>query len=334
MLRLRLAAVLLFLASPLFASPLTLYVLTAEPRGASPAGGQLVHLRTNGNPIFFEGFPPMSVTFGDVPGQIVQIVWWNDLVVMAPPHDAGLVTVTVSIGEQQYKTIDYFGYGVSERVLIPIAVDSLPGANGTRWTTEIWVHNDADHAVPLNPEYCSFIGRWSPCGLPVTRIAAHGTMRLTDRYGTARDPYAFVSPPWQDADSLQYSILVRELTTGQTTSIAAVRERDLHSGRRIIFPAVANDGRRRAALRLYTGEPLVTVSIADAATGKVLDVRTIRHIFPTDVTPFAYDSLSDLFATPELRGHERLDVIVDPGSYWALLTLTDNETQQVTVLTP
>ncbi len=329
MIRFRVAALLLFVASPLFAYR----SLTAQPRGASPSGGKLIHLLSNGD-VYFSA--PTLVTFGDQFAAIVAVVNNLDLLVLAPPHVPGRVTVTVRQDGQQYSTIEPFGYGMTEEVLLPIAVDELRGANGTRWSTEIWVHNDTDHEVPLDPEYCTFIGAWFPCSRPVTtRIAAHGTMRLTGR-GSADYPYAFLYPPVQDADAVHYSIVVRELTTGQSAAVAAVRERDRRTGR-LVFPAVANDSGHRAALRLYSGSSQITVSIADAATGKVLDVRTIVRRFPTDFDPFSLVSISDLFVTPELQGHERLDVIIDPGPYdryWALLTLTDNATQQVTAFTP
>ena len=167
MYRLRIAAVLLFAASPLFAG---FRVLTAEPRGVAPSGLVFVQLRSNGD-VYFDVLPT-SVRFGNVPATIVQLVDNYDVLVIAPPHDAGFVTVTVTLHGQEFSTIEQFGYGTSEPVLLPIAIDSLPGANGSRWSTEIWVHNDADHAVPIDPEYCFFIGSYFPCSLPVTRIAA------------------------------------------------------------------------------------------------------------------------------------------------------------------
>jgi hypothetical protein len=163
---------------------------------------------------------------------------------------------------------------------------------------------------------------------------AHGTMRLTGR-GDVNYPYGFVHPPVQDADAIHYSIVVRELSTGRTTTIAAVRERDRRNGR-MVFPGIANDSGHRAALRIYSGAPRIVVSIADAATGKVLDVRTFTQLIPTDFgNPTFLTTVQDLFSTPEVRSHDRLDVIVDAGSHnWALLTLTDNVTQQVTAFTP
>ncbi|HEV2721999.1 MAG TPA: hypothetical protein VG323_18405 [Thermoanaerobaculia bacterium] len=331
MLRLRIAALFLLMATPLFAG---FRVLTAEPRGAAPGALALVHLRSNGD-VYFDTLPTL-VKFGNALGTPFQVVNNMEIAVIAPAHAPGFVTVTINLHGQEYSTIEQFGYGMTEKVLVPIAADLVPGANGTRWSTELWVRNDADHAVPIDPEYCSFIGSWHPCSEPVTRIAANSTVQLTGR-GDAQYPYALLFPPLQDADSLHYSIVVRELSTGQMAAVPAVRDRDRRTGR-TVFPAVPNDAGHRAALRLYSGANTITVSIVDSATGTVLEARTIRQFFPTDFdTSLTLVSVADLFVTPELRGHERLDVIIDTlpyDRYWALLTLTDNATQQVTVFTP
>jgi hypothetical protein len=328
--RLRIAAVLLLAASPLFAG---FRILTAEPRGVAPGGFVFVHLRSNGD-VYFDS--PTSVTFGDVPALSFQVVNNLDLLVLAPSHKPGFVTVTVRQGGQEFSTIEPFGYGISEPVLLPIAIDSLPGANGSRWSTEIWVHNDADHAVPIDPEYCSFIGSYFPCSGPVTRIAAHSSTRLTGR-GSADYPYERLFPPVQDVDSLHFSILVREVSkdaNGPATEIAAVRERELRNGR-VVLPGVANDSRYRANLRVYSAAGQIVVSIGDAATGQILATREVRRIVPTDIDNFSLVEMHDLLAAPELRGHDRVDVIVQTGDHlWALLTLTDNVTQQVMTFTP
>ena len=277
--------------------------------------------------------------FGDVAGSIIQVVSNWELLVLAPPHEPGFVTVTVRQNGQEYSTIEQFGYGVTEPVLLPIAVDSLPGAGGARWSTEIWVHNDADHAVPIDREYCFFIGRYFPCGGEVRRIAAHSTMRLTG-LGTANDPYARLFPPLQDAGFVHISIRVRDVSkdaNGPATEIPAVRPRDLHSGR-IVLPGIANDSRYRANLRVYSAAYSIVVSVADTTTGQVLSARTIGRYIPTDTDGFFPETIQDVLAAPALQGHERVDVIIETQpedlGYWALLTLTDNATQQVMTFTP
>ena len=79
------------------------------------------------------------------------------------------------------------------------------------------------------------------------------------------------------------------------------------------------------------------MSIADAATGQVLATRTIERHFPTDADTFSLVTIHDALAALELRGHDRLDVMIETqpyDRYWALLTLTDNVTQQVMTFTP
>ena len=277
--------------------------------------------------------------FGEVPATVVQVVDNREITVLAPPHDPGIVPIMVTLHEQEYSTIEWFGYGMTEPVLLPIAIDSLPGANGARWSTEIWVRNDTDHAVPIDPEYCFFIGLWFPCSRPVERIPAHASVRLTGR-GSADYPWERLYPPVQDADSLHLSILVRNVAkdaNGPATEIAAVRQRELRSGR-VVLPGIANDSRYRSNLRVYTAAGVFFVSLADTVTGAVLATRKFGGLpQPTDGDNFTLWEMHDVLAAPELRGHDRIDVIIEMSQYdrfWALLTLTDNATQQVMAFTP
>ena len=62
--------------------------------------------------------------------------------------------------------------------------------------------------MPIDPEYCFFIGSYFPCSLPVTRIAARSSTRLTGR-GSADYPYARLYPPVQDDRRLTMLPLIR-----------------------------------------------------------------------------------------------------------------------------
>lgn len=145
------------------------------------------------------------------------------------------------------------------------------------------------------PSICFFIGLVTPCGTPVTRIAPHVTT-LVSRRGF----YGFdvLSPPVQDVDSLHFSVHVRDLSHPDRppVEIPAVRQRDLRSGR-VVLPGIPTSSRYRSNLRLLSSSYQVTRRCA----------------------------------------HERVDVVIDTvyyDRYWALLTLTDNETQQVTTFMP
>jgi len=190
--------------------------------------------------------------------------------------------------------------------------------------------------VPIDPEYCSFIGRWTPCGTPVTRVPPHATTQITGRgdvYG-----WDILDPPMQDVDSLHLSIHVRDLAHPDVpgVEIPAIRVRDLRNGR-VVLPGVPTSARFRTNLRVYSGASTITVTIADSTTGAILDARSVRRFFPTDVDTFDLTDFRDFFDTPQVRAHDRVDVFIDTESYdhyWALLTLTDNVTQQVTTYMP
>jgi len=328
--RFSIAAVLLLIAAPLFA--FDLQMITPSPRGATPAGNVPITLRLSGN---FGWNAPSSVSFGGVPGQIVKIVDQVTLLVVAPPHDPGYVIIRVHDGQFDLTNFVSFGYGVTEAVLLPIAADSIIGARGSRWSAEIRVHNDADHDVPIDPEYCSFIGRPVPCG-PITRIPAHATVAITGR-ASAEDVFTRVFPPVQDVDSLHFSIHVRDVSkdaNGPSTEIAAVRLRDMRPGR-VVLPAVPTSDRYRSILRVYAGGGFASVSVTDSATGAVLDHREMTGFLVTESDNFWLYGFSDLLAAPQVRAHERVDLVIETrADCWALLTLTDNETQQVTTFTP
>ena len=76
------------------------------------------------------------------------------IVAIAPPHAAGSVDVTVSIGGTSPVVLaNAYRYqnrsnDESERILIPVAA-SGPGPNAARFETEILITNAGDEAVPV-----------------------------------------------------------------------------------------------------------------------------------------------------------------------------------------
>jgi len=318
-----LAAVLILAAAPLVATEAI--VLTMIPRGVAPEGGAVVTLRSNG--VRFDN--PTAIYFDKIAVTHFELIDVYTLQVVAPKHEPGLVWVHVQDGDNVFWSNDMFGYGVSDPVLIPVAGDSAS------WSTEIRVYNGTDHAVPIDPEYCSFIGSWFPCNTPVTRIPAHSSMLLTGRgkYG-----WDILHPPLQDTDSVHFSIHVRDLGHPDQPAIEVpvLHRSDLLTAS-MVLPGVPTSDRFRSNLRVFSGAGLVTVTLFDSTTGVPVDVRSVQRYFPTDVSTFGLVNFRDLFEPAQVRAHERVDVVIetsDPDLHWALLTLTDNATQQVTTFTP
>jgi hypothetical protein len=316
------AAVLSLIATPLLA--LELHTLVATPRGSAPAGGGWITLRTTD--VVFNN--PSAVLFGDVASPVFTLIDRYTLAVWVPRHDPGLVNIHVLDGSVDFYAKEMFGFGVVEHVIVPVSGD------GVRWVTDVSIYNDTDHDVPIDPEWCFFIGRGTPCGTPVRRIAPHVTTTAKpELYG-----WDEIFPPIQDADSLHFSVHVRDLLHPDRPpiEIPALRQRDLRTGR-IVLPGVSTSARYRTNLRVFSSAYQVTVTVRDSATGAALDSRTVTRYVPTDVDPFGFVDFRDLFDVPQVRSHERVDVIIDTADYdrdWALLTLTDNATEQVTTFMP
>ena len=81
----------------------------------------------------------------------------------------------------------------------------------------------------------------------------------------------------------------------------------------------------------------VTVRAYDMNSGAFLAQRQLAEFLPTDAPARSTLLLHDFLSASELRGHSSVRIEIeerDPNaSLWAMLTLTDNTNERVTVLT-
>jgi len=321
-----------------------------EPSRANPKGGDVIRIHldntycqggcTTAPQVFFDFLPATNVTLIDP----------YTLEVTTPPHNTGVVDVR--IGSRTLQSA--FGYELPrERLLIPLLLDdeeAASGAYGTRWATELWVHNSDDKPVRLNYETCGYIlgpTLMTPCGDYFSAtVPANTTARLKgNSYTTIDYPFRYFNPPVEAGDNLTYDLRLYDRSHPEEggTSIPIVRERDLRHGTASLLnvPATAN---LRKFLRVYATPifyPSFTVSVYDMESGALLAQRGLERTFPypTDSgPPGELFSTSDIFEVPVVRAAHRLRVEIAPHQatlgWWAMLTLTDNTTQKVTVLTP
>jgi hypothetical protein len=261
---------------------------------------------------------------------------------VTPPHAEGAVPVEVRLLGQTYGTFFLFGYWRGrETLLIPVAVDIL-GAFGSRWTSDVWVFNDTDEATNLFPEVCTFIGAVYPCGNRMM-VAAHGALRLPlAARREANNPELYLSPLTDILARLHFSVRVRDLANPEDVGveIPIARRSDFRRGRLELLNVPVSD-RFRSLLRIYDEMNFlnagVTVRAYDMGTGTFLAQRKLVQFLPTDGPVRATLLLHDFLGIPEVRGHQsvRLEIEEDDpnASLWAMLTLTENATQRVTVLT-
>ncbi|MBV8543818.1 MAG: hypothetical protein JO088_03645 [Acidobacteria bacterium] len=144
-------------------------------------------------------------------------------------------------------------------------------------------------------------------------------------------------PPADHADRLHFTVRLREMSRdpdGPGTEIPVLRSRDFQQ-KKVWLSSIPTSSRFRSTLRVYTRWYSVTVRVKDNASGEVLKEWLIPHYFPTDVDTLGTVTLAGLLEAPEVRSHERVRIEVESASpVWALLTLTDNESQRVQIFTP
>lgn len=237
-----------------------------------------------------------------------------------------------------------------ERLLIPLALDpGVPGAFQSFWVTELWLRNGGDRSIIVfrrDPSLCML----PICPIVPTVPPRTDVMIPLDRL--ERDlPAAFLYVERTAVEEVAATLHVRDVTRQELsygTELPIIREHELLTGQATLL-AVPTDPRFRLTLRVYdvdkreadvrvrvlpmfpSSQPLV----ADARLPYITrhDLDTARY---ATYPGFASIDLHNKF--PEIIGKGLMRVEVIPNSpdtkFWAFISITNNETQQVTTITP
>ncbi|MEO8035991.1 MAG: hypothetical protein ABI837_16255 [Acidobacteriota bacterium] len=310
-----------------------------DPQRDAPAGGRSIEFTTTAIDLRCCGMP--QVLFGGVQSPSVTVRSSTALTATTPPHAEGVVDVELRMGGQTFGSFFKFGYErPREQILIPVAIE-IAGAYGSRWTTDIWVYNDSDLSVNLEPEVCSFIGLIYPCGGSLV-VAARGSLHIPARRQQSGEfPEAYLIPPIDAIPKLHFQVRVRDASGTDVvgSQVPVVRRSDLRPGH-LILPNVPISERHRDVLRIFDQSSYLHASITirayDISTGVLLGQRYLERFLPTDSSIRTSFVVYDFLST--LRGHDEVRLEIDEADpsapLWAMLTLTDNATQHVSILTP
>jgi len=244
-------------------------------------------------------------------------------------------------------------YSAFESILLPIATPAVDGAFGSRWTTEIFARNDGDHDVQLAEEYAGHQALAHPAvGISVRARSTADVSKITDSNRGLSNPGYVMKADRRYVDDLHFSLHSKDLSRSATnagTEIQVVRESEMRSGT-IIFPAIPLDGRFRLALRVYDPSPRdgrqvrVRLFAADASQPLLDRVMTFGiAVRESDGTPrpshpgyIQYDP-REVLASPTIMPLSlriQLDPVGESFSYWGFVSITNNDTQHVTTVTP
>lgn len=290
----------------------------------------------------------VTVTVGGivVPGNLIQASNDGSIFFSPPIHAPGLVDVSVTAnGVTRTATNAVYYYArtaepdpsVWERILFPVLFNSK-GAHGSDWVSE---------AATFNP------GRWFvqnfnridslPCiDYGCTDLLSPNGFLAFGGAGYANGIALLVPRP--EAEHVSFSLRVRDVARqaeGFGTEIPVVREEDMHrDGEPLTLLDVPLDPRYRTKVRLYAfgglpGGFVILHKPADGprVTGIPVTMRRSCSGVACAATPWYGEA--DL---PAGAVDERVNVYVSPGQYgamtWAFASVTNNDTQQVTIVTP
>lgn len=228
----------------------------------------------------------------------------------------------------------------STRILVPIVATGVSGAFDSRWTSEASVfNNSASFVLMVFPHHCD-----TECVAGVVfGPAESGDLLVTS--GSAV-PAAFIYVPNESVDSIELGLRVRDVSRQSDswgTEVPVIRESRAFQ-RPFDLLNVPLPSRFRQTLRIYDFEDRsgssVRVQFYDMVTGHLLKDFQLALLAPRSVDTFtpAYVQLDQFGQAPEFAGIDRIRVRISPTNatqrLWAMVSVTNNVTQELTMITP
>jgi hypothetical protein len=333
----RTLAILFFaflLSFPLFGATIT----SVSPDSGPAAGGTQVTIRGTGftNCVICSPPVPPRVFFGGL--EATSVTYYDETLVVAttPAHFPGPVAVQMIFYDLTSTTLPaafrYVGDPATsgyERILVPLLSPPIHGANGSEFHTDLRLINRSSQ-------------RMTVFGLQDTdgenTIPAGGELEPSDIVANgAPGRFLYI------ADSLSDDLWshLRAYDTSRSaenfgTEIPIVSEAEFVSGPEVVLGGVPTDPRFRNTLRIYSTEAMdvtVTWSGPGVPAGIVpIDVPVHLQAGANEFIP-AYAMFTGF---PVSQGIIRVGILVPEGApkIWPMITVTNNDTQLMTTITP
>lgn len=323
----------LFLASSAFSLP----VVTSVSPAVSPVAGN-VQVTIKGT-----GFTADArVTFGGLLALNRTVLDEGTIVARTPPHLPGKTYV----GVQQQNGAVAFDFTFTgdpstafERFLVPVFVPPVKGRFGSEFRTELrlWNGSEVDRLQIFGLQYPCLILCPQPNLRDVPIELEPGARASGEEFEPLGNPGLFI---YTRKGGILGSFLrvydVSRQAANYGAEIRLVHEREFKNASPLLFPGVPIDPRFRITLRIYSpGQSGALVSINGD------EPRPIELFGPTLFQP-AYAVFTDFPV-----GSGVIDVSVwppmtpvgpsppiYPPPIWAFITITNNDTQQITTMHP
>lgn len=346
----------LAIAAGTFAEPV---VQSITPKRGPDSGGTEVTIRGSGLATRINCLLPCPpiVSFGKTEVDAVEISD-QELRVTTPAHAAGVVDVTVSIpAEPPVVVLNGFTFiDAAEaqyvRVLLPVWLkDTVPGAQGTRWRTDFWLRNNGRDGARIAAWNCP-AGHACPPVFPLTyNLLPDHSLHNSPDFSTEprNNPSQLLYVANEDAADVAMSLRVADISRGSLnagTDVPVIREDELLAGTAHLFEVPIGDKAFRVLLRVYelthtSSAFLVRLYAQSEDPSPVIGTYLVTAVTPQSGlfrTEAAYGQLqlSDLVDTGTLSSGVRVEIepLTAGSRYWAFASLTNNETQLITLVTP
>jgi len=264
-----------------------------------------------------------------------------------PQRGTGLADVTLVTPGRTYTQANALYYydeeadpprSVFERILFPVLFSS-GGAHGSRWVSEAAIANPKPWLVENYARIDSL-----PCiDYGCSEQLSPASMLTFDGAGYPRGIAHFVPRP--EAPDLSFSLRVRDTSKqheGYGTEVPVVREKDMFVATPVTLLDVPLALRYRTKLRLYQFDVEQDAVDARVIVRDLSGVRLAEHHVTLTRSCSGRSCpgspwYGDLDLSPGLAG-ARANVFVvfafARGPAWAFASVTNNETQQVTIVAP
>ena len=326
-------------------------------RNFGPIGGGTA-LTINGNNLLTDVqclLPcPTTVTFGDAPARLKGELR-TMLHVATPPHAPGTVDVTISIaGYEPIVLANAYTYTTNaeasfEQVLLPIHFDGvLHGAHGSEWTTSLWIRNNGSSPVTIAPWACS---EACPPVIPWTHsIESNRSLRdLAPLDLSDGNPSRVLYLSQAESADVSFSLRFADRSRGLIDAgidLPVIRESESLYAAAQLF-SVPLRPEFRVLLRLYElGDNSSRFRVTIYAQSERDDEPAIHSQELTATVPqgpfrekagYAQLDLTGLLqlekAWPE-NARIQIEPLTADSHFWAFASVTNNDTQIVTLVTP
>jgi hypothetical protein len=273
----------------------------------------------------------------------------GNLWITAPPHAAGFAEVTITNGAvtRTLPTPLYYfdrdeapSEAFFERILFPVLVNT-PGGHGSQWRSEAVIANPG-------PWFIETFNNIRPIACPTTPCGERFSPGEYAKFSGTDFPHGVaLLVPRNDAAAMSFGLRVRDVSRVAESfgsEIPVVRESEMSIGSTLTLLDVPVDPRYRTKVRIYglniRANHSVEGRLTTLRTGVEGSRNTTRFTMNTQCADYTC-SISPAYAEVDLPTGEqgqRVNVYVDvdaPGSLtWAFASVTNNVTQQVTIVAP